>query len=269
MYNYYDFEADFPRNKAVRKFLLSDYFHDSKLCALEFNREKAELTLRLQCSRDWETAGKGTIDNEAYSYILRFRGVAGLRNEINMTCPDYINGRFKKTSWLVSQQADKKQKLYQFRIGFADGYLDILFHDFRIRKAVGRINYRDIDDLDNFVLEWYRRSPEQLHELQKTMLSGNDQMMDDFRLECLYANGAEDLPFLCREVLKKAGDKDTKAYAAWLLGKCGMSSDRKLIWKTYHELLEHSEYKADTNDMRTLNFFDAIEALTETTTVID
>ena len=29
MYNYYDFDADFPLQKAARKFLLSDYFHDS------------------------------------------------------------------------------------------------------------------------------------------------------------------------------------------------------------------------------------------------
>jgi len=28
MYNYYDFEAEFPLKKAVQKFLVSDYFHD-------------------------------------------------------------------------------------------------------------------------------------------------------------------------------------------------------------------------------------------------
>ena len=30
MYNYYDFEAEFPLKKDVQKFLVLDYFHDRK-----------------------------------------------------------------------------------------------------------------------------------------------------------------------------------------------------------------------------------------------
>ena len=72
MHNYIDFEADYPRSKAVRKFLLADYLHDSDLKAVDYNQAGKELTIRLQCCRDYEKVHKGTLDDTGYSYTRRY-----------------------------------------------------------------------------------------------------------------------------------------------------------------------------------------------------
>ena len=61
MYNYYDFEAEFPLEKATQKFLVSDYFHDSRIQDIKMDHRKHELIIRLQCCRDWETANMGSL----------------------------------------------------------------------------------------------------------------------------------------------------------------------------------------------------------------
>lgn len=64
MYNYFDDEADYPKDKATRKFLLTDYFHDSRIRSMKYNYKKEEFVLKLQCCRDWERLGKGSIEEK-------------------------------------------------------------------------------------------------------------------------------------------------------------------------------------------------------------
>lgn len=263
MHNYIDLEAEYPRSKAVRKFLLADYFHDSALKALDHNQAERELTIRLQCSRDYEKAPKGTFEDDVYGYILQFRGVWGFRYNTDSRWTEYLNGCFKKTAWLLETQKRTRRALYQFRMQLADGYLDIIFHSFEMRKVKGRINYHDINDLESFHMEYLKRSMEELNQLREELNQGNDPMMDDSRLEQLYANGEKDLPSLCRMVLKKNQDEDVKAYAAWLLGKCGDLSDRALIWQAYQEWREQSgNDTCSWNWLMDRNYHDAIEYLT-------
>ncbi len=262
MHNYIDFEADYPRSKAVRKFLLADYFHDSDLKAVDYNQAGKELTIRLQCCRDYEKVHKGTLDDAGYSYILQFRGVMGSRYNTEFRWEEYLNGRFKKTAWLLETQKKTKRALYQFRMQLADGYLDIIFHSFQIRKVKGRINYRDINDLESFHLKNHS-SMEELNILREELNQGIDPIMDDYRLEQLYANEEKDLTSLCRMVLKKNQDEDAKAYAAWLLGKCGDLSDRALIWLAYQEWRDQSgNDTCSWNWLMDRNYHDAIEYLT-------
>ena len=264
MHNYIDLEADYPRSKAVRKFLLADYFHDSSLKTVDYNKDGKELTIRLQCCGDYEEAtGQGAFDDEVYGYVLQFRGVMGFRYNTDSNWEDYLNGRFKKTAWLLETQKRTKRALYQFRMQLADGYLDIIFHSFQIRKVKGRINYRGINSSEEFFTECYAESPEELNRLREELNMEDDPMMDDYRLEQLYLNGEEDLPSLCRMVLKKNQDEDVKAYAAWLLGKCGDLSDRALIWQAYQEWREQSgNDTCSWNWMMDRNYQDAIEYLT-------
>lgn len=263
MYNYYDAEADYPKDKAAGKFLLTDYFHDSRICSMKYNYKKAEFVLKLQCCRDWERLGKGSIEDKAYRYILRFRGVAGLRQDTGLVCPEYINGRFKKTAWLISKQAQTKKILYQFRIGLSDGFLDIIFHSFQIEKTIGKIRYKDIKDYKAFTIGIEQEKPDQIQKLREELFSGEDSYLDDVRLEKLYVSGADDLVSICRELLKQDRDKDARAYAAWLLGKCGMPSDRGIICQTYQEISMQSLNKPYSGYlMQNRNFLDAIESLT-------
>ena len=202
MYNYFEFEEELPLEKAVQKYLVSDYFHDSKICSVELNSPRRELVICLQCRRDWERAGEGALEDARYTYILRFHCVHGFRSVTDLRWPEYINVHFKQTAWLHEQQKQTKRKLYQFRIGLEDGYLDILFGHFSVRKETGRISYADTKELGAFYKDWYKRSPEQLDKAWETLKSISPDSIDaDLNLEFLYANKAADLPKQCRRVL--------------------------------------------------------------------
>lgn len=264
MYNYYDFGAEFPLEKAVQKFLVSDYFHDSRIRTVELDSGRRELAIRLQCCRDWENAGVGTLEDARYTYILRFSGVHGFRSVTDLSWwSEYINGRFKQTAWLCEQQRQTKRKLYQFRIGLADGYLDILFSRFSVRKESGRIFYADIKELGAFYKDWYKRSPEQLDKIREALKSTSpDSLDDDLYLLLLYANEATDLPQHCRLILTGDASQAAKAYAAWLLGKCGTPADLLLLWEAFRAEKERKSYDFGSDDpMKYRNFMDAVEQL--------
>lgn len=263
MYNYYDFEAEFPLEKAVQKFLVSDYFHDSEIRSVELNSTHRELLIRLQCRRDWERAGEGNLEDARYTYTLRFIRVYGFRSVTDLRWPEYINGRFKQTAWLCEQQKQTKRKLYQFRIGLADGYLDILFGRFSVRKETGRISYADTKELGAFYKDWYKRSPEQLDKIREALKSLSPDSIDvDLNLEFLYANKAADLPQQCRRVLTGNVSPDAKAYSAWLLGKCGTPDDLSLIREAFWTDKAHKSIDLGSEDpMKYRNYIDAAEQL--------
>lgn len=262
MYNYYDFEAEFPLEKATQKFLVSDYFHDSRIQDVKMDHQKHELIIRLQCYRDWETANVDSLDDAQYTYFLRFSDVYSFRILTESRTSEYINGRFKQTAWLNEQQQKAKRKLYQFRIGLSDGYIDLIFRSFSIRKAIGRISYRDVDELGAFYKEWYRRSPEQISDMIHELQTNVTDSMCDLILEFLYANEVKDLCSLCQKVITGEASPDAKVYAAWLLGKRGTKEDLQLIWDIYRAETERKEFEFDSDDpMKYRNLLDAIENL--------
>ena len=260
MNNYYDFEAEFPLEKAVQKFLVSDYFHDSEIRSAELNSTRRELVIRLQCRRDWESAGEGAFEDARYTYILRFSCVHGFRS---VTEQPFDKTWLDETAWLRERQKQTKRKLYQFRIGLADGFLDILFGRFSVRKETGRISYADIKELGAFYKDWYKRSPEQLDKIREALKSISPDSVDvDLNLEFLYANKAPDLPQQCRRVLTGTVSPAAKAYAAWLLGKCGTPGDLSLIREAF--LTEKAEKSVDLSSedpMKYRNYVDAAEQL--------
>lgn len=262
MYNYYDFDADFPLQKAAQKFLLSDYFHDSVIRSVELNNEKRDLVIQLQCYRDWENDGVATFDDIRYTYILHFSGVHSFRSVTESRTPEYINGRFKQTEWLKEQQQRTKRKLYQFRIGLLDGYIDFVFGSFSIRKAAGRISYKGIDEHGAFYKEWYQRSPKQISDIIKELQADVSDSICDLNLEFLYANEVKDLRSQCHKIITGKAFPDAKVYAAWLLGKCGTKDDLQLIWDVYRTETERKEYEFGSDaPMKYRNLLDAIESL--------
>ena len=264
MYNYYDFEAEFPQEKSAQKFLMSDYFHDSRICSINMDHDRRELVICLQCQREWEESEKGAIEDARYTYILRFAGVYGLCIATDLSWPEYINGRFKQTAWLRKQQKQTKRKLYQFRIGLADGYLDIVFQRFFVRKAEGRISYAGVKEVGAFYKNRLQRSPEKLAEIRDELNNtSQDSLNDDYNLEILYANSTEDLPQQCRRILTGEASQAAKAYAAWLLGKCGTPKDLPLIWEAFRAEKERECIDCSfESPMRDRNYLDSVEQLT-------
>lgn len=54
MYNYDDYEANLPIDKASYKVLYNDYFHDSFITAINISPEKHYLEIQVQCRRECE-----------------------------------------------------------------------------------------------------------------------------------------------------------------------------------------------------------------------
>lgn len=264
MYNYYDFEAEHPRDKAAYKFLLSDYFHDGEIRCVNYDNKKRKLEICIRRSCEAEKTKTGNRDDTERIYLLAFSGVAGYRaftsGDIQPT--EFINGRFKKTAWLDERQEETEQKLYQFRIGLSDGYIDILFTGFSIRKMNGRISYRDIDEYKTDFRERYSKNPEEIEEIRNKLQSKSESLNWDIYLENLYACNAGDIAAQCRMIIKKNAPSDCKIYAAWLLGKFGTQEDSKSIWKIYREESERNEYDFGSDDpMKYRNLIDAAENL--------
>ena len=226
------------------------------------NNDKRDLVIQMQCCRDWENDRGAAFDDIRYTYILHFSGVYGFRSVTELRTSEVINGRFKKTAWLNEQQQRTKKKLYQFRIGLADGFIDLIFGSFYIRKVVGRISYRDIDELGAFYKEWYHRSPEQITDIMKKLQADVSDSICDLNLEFLYANGVKDLRSICHTIITGKASPDAKVYAAWLLGKCGTKDDLQLLWDVYRTETERKEYELGSDDlMKYRNLIDAIENL--------
>lgn len=252
MYNYYDYEASFPTDKASYKVLYNDYFHDSLITAVEFKPEKHTVQLHIQCSREceWETGDwRRDILDEKYGYVLTFGGVSYFDMKTQMDCPEYLNGRFK---------AIPKGKYY-FRIQTADGYIDIGYSRFRLRKTVGRVSYRGITEADLRMGSAKPASQEEISRILERLRSDDYTEEQDFDLymdlEYLYACKVPGLgPFLRRYVKSQWPLEDAVPFAAWLLGRYGNADDIPLIL----QLIPRTDHPGIRQ-----NLMDAVEAMAE------
>lgn len=228
MHNYYDRDAPLPADKASYKFLYNDYFHDSIITGLCVNSARRELELSLQCSRECEEE-QGNRDNileEKYGYRLYFSGLHHFGGSSALQWTEYLNGRFKAIRGAKGN--------FYFRIQTADGYMDIGYDRFRIRKVRGRVSYRGIDEISPWIDKAYAARPEEAAAIRKRLedmaYAGKEDFDPNFDLERLYHAGAEALAPLLRQLVKAPWvPRETKVYAAWLLGKYGSAEDIPLI----------------------------------------
>ena len=81
-------------------------------------------------------------------------------------------------------------------------------------------------------------------------------------LKFLYANKVTDLPQHCRRLLTGDASQAAKAYAAWLFGDLGTTSDLPLIWEAIRAEKEQESYDFGSDDpMKYRNYMDAVEQL--------
>lgn len=250
MYNYYDHEANFPMDKASYKVLYNDYFHDSLITAIDISPEKHSLKMQVQCQRELEEDTGDPckdIQNEKYGYTLIFSGVSYLEISTTLQGCEYINGRFK---------AIPKGKYY-YRIQTADGYIDIGYRSFKLRKRVGRASYKGVAQFDPWMDKLRLAPAEQIAGILKRLADNSYTVEQDFDLyldlERLYSSKAVGIaPYLRRIVASGWESEDAVPYAAWLLGKFGDSDDIPLL----------RQLQGQTNSPAVRkNLSDAIEAL--------
>lgn len=250
MYNYDDYEANLPIDKASYKVLYNDYFHDSLITAINISPEKHYLEIQVQCRRECEAEAHDPckdILNEKYGYILIFFGVSFLEISTTVQWCEYINGRFK---------AIPKGKYY-YRIQTADGYIDIGYRSFKLRKRIGRVSYKGITEFDAWMERSWLSSEDQIASILKKIADNGYTEEHEFDLyldlQRLYASKVMGIaPYLRRIVTSGWDSESAVPYAAWLLVKFGDSSDIPLL----RRLLGQSNSPAVRK-----NLSDAMEAL--------
>lgn len=274
MHNY-DHEIACPEERAMFKFLWCDYFHDSEILSVQLEREKKScVVMRLVSDRDelaeW-TRFHGEYEkwkdyvaenHEKYVYILKFTHAVWLdRKQTGEWKSEFLNARFKESALLKKLQANSKRRLYHLRIHTSDGFVDIVFAGFEIRRLRGRVSYAyDIlppSQLNDFDLEMAAE------EVYKGLPK------DDFDRYLLMRRFYEvNHPELLRAIrtCMASGDpiEDAKIYAAHLLGKVGDRTDIPAMLNLMDEM-ERTMTKAGhyflTVIQRRQNILDAIELI--------
>lgn len=125
MYNFAH-EIDCPNNKGMANFLWFDYFHDSTVLSIHFDKKKSCVTLEINCIRDIDEKWKELKYNsealheyiekygDNFIYLLTFKYTEYFLLERTMGWDDYINGRFKVSALLKGMQGKAKKQLYHF-----------------------------------------------------------------------------------------------------------------------------------------------------------
>lgn len=242
----YEHEIPCPPNRGINTFLWYDYFHDSHLQNIEFDKMKKTVTLMYECAREIEDKWKELKGDEPYKrqyieshadefiYFLTFKYVLYFQVDRLPCANDYINGRFKDSALLHYINTEQKNPCYHFRIQCDDGYIDIIFSDFIIRKKQGRIRYLNTpfsamtcSSLDAPALD------ETIMGLVKQAQTGED--FERFlAMSKLWQLKYSELIQLARGNITLPDDyEDSVPYSAYLLGKLGDESDLPLLQRLY------------------------------------
>ena len=239
----YEHEIVCPDNDGIRNYLWYDYFHDSKISCVSFDHQKGLVALTLECSRDIADVWKKLkYDNDIFdayihekidnfTYILTFKGTKYFHVERLIMVNDYINGRFKDTALLRTRTGESKKPLYHYRIQIDDGYMDIVFSDFFIRKKVGRVKYTigKIQHQTYIPLTVYEK---------KAALDGDD--FERFStMQKLFRVNDPALLRIARENLWFDDYGDACLYSAYLIGKLGDMNDVPKLLEIYSLIEEH------------------------------
>lgn len=224
------------------------------------------VTLSIYCDRDCKKSYDALPANArptdwqdywtsgAFTYLLSFYGVEFFEIKNEKSSMEYLNGRFKDTQIVRELNANSKRPYYHFRIQITDGYIDIVFNKFKIRKTVGRVNYSAKgfifgDEPSPIPLRagsvWPQPSVADIDE--------TDDFDRFFTMQRRYRDGDPALAAYARECLKsELPVVDAKPYAAYVLGKVGKKSDLELIKPVYFQA---------KNELQKRHILDAIEIL--------
>lgn len=253
-------EIPCPKDRALRKFLWFDYFHDSDILHIEHDAPSpGDVTLMLRSCRDTDEIYKtlkGTWEEKhaqfkpllpRVTYLLRFHRVRHFQHVMNhhlYGCTDEIlHLRFKDTPLLRRLQKAWGRPLYHLRIETGHGLMDVVFEYFSIRKQEGRVDYR---------CDWDVTADDWQYWMQEVMQDANDNSdVDEYQRDCarfaaLYRlHMAGDLPAvvaLARETLRGVFTPvaDSPYYAAYLLGLHGDESDLPALTRLYLSPQNHA-----------------------------
>ena len=275
-------EIPCPDDRAIRKFLWCDYFHDADLDHMEHDHPAiGDLTIQAACvwemDRLWPSLpGQTHEEKRAYfeqhlapriTYRLRFHRVRHFEHAIDRTwlgAEELLCGRFKDTPLRRRLQKALGRPLYQLRLRTSCGYMDVIFERFSIRKVTGRVDYRWTGDASRdfwresmtmdtkSTLERLKNTPD--HALDECDRAG---LMIARLFTCEEASDFDGLRALARQIIagKDARVSFEEEYAVYMLGFCGDESDLPALT----QLL----LRPETDPLAARNVRDAIERIVE------
>lgn len=233
MYNF-THDIPMPEDPAILKFLWISYFHDAIIQEIHPGKPAyKDLTLRVFSGHD------------GFTYLLRFHGVEHFScskdNYFWHTGIDIASTVFKDTALLHRLEKEAEKSLYHLRFSFWDGYMDVVFSKFTIRREGGRVCYKPqvnpaVVAWDAYLYApngyWLRHDP---FEADITHPEGDDdfdlqEWVDDILWARLYQfHQADNVQAMISQSRAYLAQRPTYAhaelYAAYLLGKHGDQSD--------------------------------------------
>lgn len=236
----FEHEVAAIRDRAVRFFLLNDYFHDSLVLRVQHDLRASAVEMRLWCNCEHEAddpestpetrrlreklllcglrrIGLPPADSashhrsrdpnqrefDRYIYVLRFEACLAFIDESTVApwpC-EYLNGRFKDSPLLRRVRKSQRRQCLHLRIQTTAGYLDIVFGNFAITRTVGRIVLPRMNTPQPPFAHVLKRFDAQPRHAVRNTARGNDE-------------------FLCAEALAylaRVGDRQAASIAADIL----------------------------------------------------
>ena len=275
-------EIPCPDDRAMRKFLWFDYFHDADLDHIEHDHPTiGDLTIQAVCvweiDKFWPSIpGSNGKEKRAYfdqhlaphcTYRLQFHHVRHFEHIIDRSWPgaeEILCGRFKDTPLRRQLQKTVSKPLYHLRFRTSCGVMDILFERFTIRRLTGRVNYRCTGDPTH---DFWRAA--MADDAQSTLAALSNKPMHTLDEEsradlliaqlftCEEARDADGVRTLARQILSRKGRRVLfeEEYAIYLLGFHGDESDLPSLT----QLL----LRPETDPLALRNIRDAIERIAE------
>lgn len=264
MHNFYH-EIPMPSDKAIQKFLWVSYFHDALIQQILPGQPKPyDLTLQIYSGHD------------GYTYLLRFHYAVHFEYNAPMpwhTGQEISSTVFKDSALLHRLQAEEDKPLYHLRFSHWNGYTDVIFERFSIRREGGRVNYKS--EVPAEMITWDRQyhAPNFRFYLKHdpfqvdiATLNGDDQedldeQIDDILWAQLYHHHTsartDELLQLSRSILaEQQACKHARTYAAFLLGKHGTSEDMPTLTE---------QFLSEQNLLKKRVIMDAMELIQERT----
>lgn len=200
MYNG-EHEIKFPEDKYLKNYLWYDYFHDSQVKNIDFT--KNTVIIDIEYDKDNEMVNKKT-------YTLYFKNCEYFKVELlSMDFNTFINGRFKDTTLLDKVKNNNKGTFYHYRIETNNGFIDIIFSKFQIKKRNGRIICKDITFYD-YTLQW-------LKSYKNGLLFDSDNQLSQSKLINLFHKGDDIEKYFVLDYLSRYTNEPILNYARDIL----------------------------------------------------
>ena len=242
-------EIKVPENRHLRYFLFQDYFHDSNILTIDFDRDlpgkrngPRKVVLTIDCQRERERDSNFTYHNDKYVYLLTFEHCKYFHCEKTNLSNQFINSSFKDSPTLQRIKYATGKEYYHIRIQLGDGYMDIIFLKFKIRKLAGRIRVPFLGETDHnksFLMSYGGGTllgPDKELDEEKVcqLLDNLDDIDISFALEYFARRGKDVLRYAKKTVNFDWYEFQMSINAAiWVLGLQGGASELKLLQDIY------------------------------------